>query len=357
VSQPPGRRLEAPHRRASGPPRIVEKAAVLGYRTATAAISRVPVRLAEWAIGTAVQGSYLLWPAKRRFSNANFGHVLGLPPEDPRVRRLALRAYRAYARYLVELMRLPSMRPEVAAELLAEADADRLEQTWRAHGGPLIFVLGHIGNNEAIAAGIASRGWPISVIADDSSFPELFEHLRQTRAKWGVTLIPWRNLRQIYGVLRAGEMLGLLVDWGYRADGVPVRLGDAWTTLPSGPAVLAAKTGALIVPVAIRRRPDGRFHAELGETFTVPTAAPAEIARASQRIADELGASIQAAPEQWYSFKPLWPEDLAEQAALEARAGEMLGGSRGRGAAAATMSASASGDSGPAAGPPELVAS
>ena len=60
-------------------------------------------------LGLGSQASYLLWPKKRAWSNRNFGHVLGLPPDDPRVRRLALRAYREYGRYLVELMRVPFM--------------------------------------------------------------------------------------------------------------------------------------------------------------------------------------------------------------------------------------------------------
>ena len=47
---------------------------------------------------------------------------------------------------------------------------------------------------------------------------------------------------------------------------------------------------------------------------------PAEIQRATQAIADALAATIAAAPEQWYSFKPLWPATEAEQAALAARA-------------------------------------
>ena len=55
-------------------------------------------------------------------------------------------------------------------------------------------------------------------------------------------------------------MLALLIDWGYRSDGVPVRLFGAWTTLPAGPATLAAKTKSLILPVAIRRGADGMFH-------------------------------------------------------------------------------------------------
>ena len=48
-------------------------------------------------------------------------------------------------------------------------------------------------------------------------------------------------------------MLGLLVDWGYRSEGIPVRLFDAWTTLPAGPATLAAKTGAVVAPGRPRR--------------------------------------------------------------------------------------------------------
>ena len=60
-------------------------------------------------------------------------------------------------------------------------------------------------------------------------------------------------------------MLGLLVDWGYRADGIPVRLFGAWTALPAGPATLAAKTGSRILPIAIRRQPDDTFHVSLAD--------------------------------------------------------------------------------------------
>ena len=133
---------------------------------------------------------------------------------------------------------------------------------WREapDGGGLIFAVGHVGNNEAVAASIARHGMPISVVADDSSFPELFELLRRQRESWGVHVIAWRNLREIFGVLRRHEMLGLLIDWGYRADGIPVRLFGAWTALPAGPATLAAKTGSRILPITIRRQPDGTFH-------------------------------------------------------------------------------------------------
>jgi lauroyl/myristoyl acyltransferase len=324
-----GRKLEAPHRRLeTTSPRIVEKAAVVGYRAAAALLAHTPPALSRAVLGTAVQGSYLLWPAKRRYSNANFGHVLGLPPEHPRVRRLALRAYKEYARYIVELMRLPS-RPldELAANIEGDG-TDRLADVWRQSGKAMIVVAGHVGNNEAVAAALARAGYPVAAIADDSSFPELFDLLRRQRGAWGITLIPWRNLRDTFAVLRRNEVLTLLVDWGYRDDGIPVTLFGSWTTLPAGPATLAARTGAIIAPLAIRRQAGGRIRVEAYEPFTVPSSSPADVQRATQRIADFLEDAVGKAPEQWYSFKPMWPEDEEDATLLEARAAEMLAPTR-----------------------------
>ena len=45
-------------------------------------------------------------------------------------------------------------------------------------------------------------------------------------------------------------------------------------------------------------------------------------------MADALADTIAAAPEQWYSFKPIWPGDAAEMADLERRATLMQSGRR-----------------------------
>ena len=343
------KRLEAPHRRREQGPqadgvaglrlglrrartrilgRTVERAAVHAYAAAVWIVAHVPAGLARWVIATGSQAGYLLWPTKRAWSNQNFGRVAGLPPDDRKVRRLALSAYREYARYLVEVMRLESLSVDEAVARVIQPDLDRIEEAWKASPGGLIFALGHVGNNEAVAAGVANRGWPISVVADDSSFPEMFERFRRLREAWGVHVIPWRNLREIFGVLKRGEMLALLVDWGYRSDGVPVRLFGAWTTLPAGPASLAAKTNSVILPVAIRRGDDGMFHVSFSPIITVASAGPADIQRATQQMADALTATIGAAPEQWYSFKPIWPPTDEEAVELAHRADRMLAGDR-----------------------------
>jgi KDO2-lipid IV(A) lauroyltransferase len=319
------RQLEAPHRRGKAGPRIVERAAVAGYKGTTWLLGVLPAAVGRAVIGRLSQASYLAWPAKRRWSNQNFGHVLGLPPDDPRVRALALRAYREYGRYLVELMRLPAL-PADEVSRLADLDADDIRAIWTGATGGLILAAGHVGNNEAVAAGIAHHGLPISVVADDSAFPEMYELLRRQRESWGVRMIAWRNLREIYGVLKRREMLALLVDWGYRSDGIPVQLLGAWTTMPAGPATLAAKTGSRILPIAIRRTAAGGFTVSWPEPIEVSSSEPAELQRATQAMADALGDTIRAAPEQWYNFKPIWPESEAEAADLATRAASMQAG-------------------------------
>lgn len=327
TARPGERRLVAPHRRAGAAPRIVERLAVLGYRATAWLMAVLPPGPAAAVIGRLSQLSYLAWPTKRRWSNRNFGHVLGLPPDHPRVRAEAMRAYMGYGRYLVELMRLPSRPADEVAGLAPGMDVEEVQRLWReAPGGGMILAVGHVGNNEAVAAAIAHHGMPISVVADDSSFPELYEILRRQREAWGVSIIAWRNLRAIFGVLHRREMLGLLVDWGYRSDGIPVRLFGAWTALPAGPATLAAKTRSRILPITIRRQPDDTFHVSWPGPIDVTSADPAELYRATQALADALAATIAAAPDQWYSFKPMWPSSAEEAVDLERRATLMQAG-------------------------------
>jgi KDO2-lipid IV(A) lauroyltransferase len=330
VTEPTQKKLEAPHRRLENtPPRFVEKAAVIGYKSMAAALVHLPTKLTVPVIGAFNQLSYLAWPKKRHFVNANFGKVMGLPPEHVRVRRMALRAYREYAHYMVEIMRLPAQPVEAVSDLVVGDGVDKIISSWQAHGKSMIVCAGHVGNNEAVAAGVAHRGLPANVVADDSAFPEIFEILRKNREDWGVHVVPWRNLRELFSILRKNQLLALLVDWGYRPDGIPVKLFGAWTTLPAGPAVLGAKTGAAIVFMEVRRTKDGRFEVEADDAFTVPSSNPADLQRATQRIADALERTLAKAPAQWYSFKPIWPDTDEEAAELEARANEMLAGKPG----------------------------
>jgi lauroyl/myristoyl acyltransferase len=56
------------------------------------------------------------------------------------------------------------------------------------------------------------------------------------------------------------------------------------------------------------------------EPIEVADASPAAVRRATQAIAEALEAMIAHAPEQWYTFKPMWPASAAETRELARRA-------------------------------------
>jgi phosphatidylinositol dimannoside acyltransferase len=318
-----GERFRAPHRRTSSGPRVREKVVVGAYRAGSWVLGRLPfgptVRVGGW-IAIAV---YVAWPEKRRYVRANAARILDAPVDDRRVDALARAVFRNQVRWVIEGMHLARMTNAEHVALFDARAADTLHRAWETSNGLILAGL-HIGNGEVAAAALAGRGWPTHVLADDTAYDELFERFTAQRRAWGVEVIRWRNLREVYRVLRSHEILGLLVDWGYRPDGQPVRFMGHWTTLPAGPAFLAARTGATILPFWTRRLPDGRVDGEVGEPIVVASTEPAEIARATQALADALEVGVRAAPEQWCVFKPMWPDDPAEEALLAARAAEVL---------------------------------
>lgn len=303
---------------------------VLLFRIASGVLVRVPLRVSEPLARGAFVAGYYLWPSKRRVIRANAAHVLGLPPDHPDAGRLARGIYGTYSRFVIELMRLPALPADEPTRLMTRAGPQHegFMALWRrcqSDGRGIIAVSGHIGSIEVFAGAYAREGIPTYGLADDSAFPELFELLNASRARWGVTIIPWRKLRDIFRVMRSPAILGMVVDWGYRADDVPVRLFEEWTTLPAGPATLAARTGALIVPVVARRQANGTYLPAMYDPIEVLDTSEGSIAAASQAIATALEDMIARAPEQWYTFKPMWPATAAESAHL-ARRGTAAGG-------------------------------
>jgi KDO2-lipid IV(A) lauroyltransferase len=300
------------------------------YRAASWLLVRVSPRLSEPLARALFLGGYHVWPAKRRIVLANAAHVLDLPLGHPDVVRLARGIYATYAHFALELMRLPSLPADEPRRLLRSEGPHHehfmaLWQRCQAEGRGIIAVSGHIGSIEIFAGAYAQQGLPTYGLADDSAFPELFELLDRSRARWGVTIIPWRRLRDIFRVMRQPCALGMVVDWGYRPADIPVRLFGAWTTLPAGPAQLAARTKAVILPVVARRDADGRYRPVTYSPIEVRDSSPAEVGRATQAIADALQDMIAAAPEQWYTFKPMWPASPAEGVTLAARAARSAG--------------------------------
>ena len=303
-----------------------ERLAYWGYRAAEAILQRLPREALLPLSAAAASGVFVVAAEKRRLTQSNLARPLGLVPDHPRVRRAALRAFRNYGKYLIDVMRLPALDDAAVDDLVQIESIQPLTEA-RAPGKGVLLCCVHVGGMDVIGPALKRHGQRIHVVADDTSYGRLFEHLRAVRQRHEIHLIPWRNLRQLFRALRDGENLVLFCDWGYRAGDVPVELFGEPTTFPAGPATLAAKSGAPMLPVHVRRTRGDRFVARGLPLVRAATTDPAEVYRATQVLADALATVIAADAGQWYIFRHIWPQTDAERAfarqALEAaRRGE-----------------------------------
>lgn len=313
-------RADAPDRHggvAEPPERKRELLTYWGYRAAERLICSLPRGLVLPVAAAAGNVAFDLAGPKRAVIRVNLGQAMGMPAGDPRVGRAARRAFRNYAKYLADVMRFPALT-DADAERLVAIDNVHVLADARAGGTGVLVCTVHVGGMDMIGPGLKRAGEELHVVADDTTYGRLYEHLKRVRAAHGFSLIGWRNLRGLFKVLRAGGSLVLFCDGGYRAGDVPVEFLGAPTTFPAGPATLSARSGAPMIPVWCQRTGRDTFVARGLPTIRATSDEPAELQRATQELADALGAVIAEAPEQWYMFRPVWPQTDADRAAAAA---------------------------------------
>jgi KDO2-lipid IV(A) lauroyltransferase len=283
------------------------------YRFGEWAVSHLPRRLLMLGGSAAGNVAYDLAGDKRALLHENLGHALGLPSGDRRVHAAARRAFRNYGKYLLDVLSRASMTPEEIDRLVTIENHECLADARQEGNGVLICAV-HVAAMDMVGPALLTKGESMYVVADDTTYGRLYDHMKEVRGRQGLLLIGWRNLRGLYRVLRDGGGLVLFCDVGYRRGDVPVEFLGEPTTFPLGPANLSVRTNSPMLPVYCRRTSSDRFVARGLPLIRATSSDPTELHRATQQLADALGAVIAEDPGQWYMFRPIWPRTDADRA-------------------------------------------
>lgn len=276
-----------------------------GRSIASAIPDVVSLRLAE---GAGLAAGKL--NAKRReVVRRNMSRVVGTTGVDGYVDQ----AFRSYARYWIEALRLP--KPG-AATIKARTTSEGLENIakYLDAGRGVIFVTPHLGSYDVAGAWLASHGWRVLAVGEELSPPELFEMFCRLRAAVGVEVLPHgkgSTARALLTALRTGAAVGLISDRDISGSGIEVEFFGEKTLIPNGPAVLALRTGAPLVVGALYQRPRGRYHAVILDPIDVEAgkAEPDRVRKLTEQIVGQMEDLIRREPGQWHLFQPNWPTD------------------------------------------------
>ena len=133
-------------------------------------------------------------------------------------------------------------------------------------GKGVILLTGHFGNWE-ITAYVAPflLGTPINILARPLDFAPLEKLITETRCRTGNRVFARKSAgKKVLRSLKDNEIIGILQDQrSSRHDGVIVPLLGRPAITHKGMAILAARTGASVIPVFSHRKPDGRYHIEI----------------------------------------------------------------------------------------------
>lgn len=283
------------------------------YKAGSAYVRTMPRPMSSATAWLASQIAIEVSPARRLLVERNLQRVYGPDYRGRRLRRSVLETFRSYGRYWIDSFRLPDLSIQ---KIDAEFSYEGVDQILAARSsgiGP-ILVLPHLGGWEWAGFWLTQvLRVPVTVVVEPIEPPELFEFFVSFRRRLGmniVTLGPSAGA-EVLRAIKERHVVCLLADRDIQGDGIPVEFFGETTTLPAGPATLAARTGAPLLPTAVYFTGREHHHAIVGPQLPIERSGRLrdDIARATQQLAFRLEDMIRVAPEQWHLQQPNWPSD------------------------------------------------
>jgi lauroyl/myristoyl acyltransferase len=300
------------------PPAWSDTAKYVTYRGLATALGRLPEPVARGAASGVARLLARRGGAALSMNEHHIRRVLesegeGVKADAALVRRWSRRTFLEYSTYWVDGARLPYATPEmVRSRTMFERGEDTLRQA-AAAGRGVVLALPHVGSWEWGGAWLALEDMPMTTVVERLEPPQLFKWFLGQRAEMGLTGVPLGEGSSaiVLRALRHGAVVGLLSDRDLVGNGVEVGFFGERTTLPGGPATLALRTGAALIPAAVYAGP-GSWHtcvvAEPLDT-TRTGSLRADVARLTQEMATVFEGLIRRRPEQWHLYQPNWPSD------------------------------------------------
>jgi phosphatidylinositol dimannoside acyltransferase len=232
--------------------------------------------------------------------------------DEDGLERLTRDAVRSYLRYWCESFRLPAWPTEDVVRRTRTVGEHYLRDAY-AEGRGAVVPLPHMANWDWAGAWACATGMPLVTVAERLRPERLYDEFVAYRTTLGMQILPLTGgdaaFPRLERWVREGGLVCLLADRHLSRTSIEVLLCGHRARMPRGPALLARRTGAPLVPVTLHYS---------GEDMTVTFHPPVPhadgdegLAAMTQAVADAFTGALRAHPQDWHMMQKVFADDLA----------------------------------------------
>jgi lauroyl/myristoyl acyltransferase len=232
--------------------------------------------------------------------------------DEPALEDLTREAVRSYLRYWCESFRLPAWTPEDILRRTRTVGEHYIREAY-ALGQGVVVPLPHMANWDWAGAWACATGMPLATVAERLRPERLYDEFVAYRNTLGMEILPLTGgdaaFPRLERWVRDGGLVCLLADRDLSRTSIEVLLCDQPARMPRGPALLARRTGAPLLPVTLHY-----VEGDMTVTFHAPVPhqdGDEGLAAMTQGIADAFTGALREHPQDWHMMQKVFADDLA----------------------------------------------
>lgn len=290
-----------------------ERAVGAGYAAGWGLVKAMPSRMSKRAFRAAADAAAVRNGKGAQQLRKNLRRVVPAISEL-RMDALVGEALRSYSRYWLETFVLEGMDHAAVARDTTLTGGENVAAGVAAGKG-VIMALPHSGNWDAAGIWLVHAHGPFTTVAERLRPESVFDRFVAYRESLGMEVIALTGGQRtpadvLSERLRAGGLVCLLADRDLSRNGIEVSFFGEPARMPAGPALLAATTGAALLPTHAYFDGDG-WGLDFGAPISFGDGRLREkVTAGTQRLADSFAARIAAYPVDWHMLQRLWLADL-----------------------------------------------
>lgn len=240
----------------------------------------------------------------------NYGRVM--PEYSPqKLEELTKFGMRSYLRYWFDTFRLSKWSKNRIISTTQVIRENLLRDPIQFKQG-CIVALPHAGNWDHAAAYFCSTGITLTAVVEKLNPEAIFKKFLAYRESIGIEAISHKEktIPILTERLQAGKLIALVADRDMSRNGIEVNFFGKTSKMPSGPAILAIKTGAPLITAYVGYTPSG-IEIIFDETLK-PTNSGSEeeqIKIITQSMADNFAKRIKENPVDWHMLQRIWVDE------------------------------------------------